>query len=229
MPPRQQQRQQQRQQPGMSEAAILGAISVVLMAGLSAEATTRLIGGLVAALGVPMAAVGAMVELVLPHVRTPLDEEGAALAAVSRGRPARSSAFLMNGLRRVAAEPSLPPIELAGADVAVGALLRERFGPEVGDRLVGPLLGGVYAGRTEVLGLRATMPLLASALDRGVQGNLEPAVLLGPWERVEDATRDVLERARGRAGHIFNLGHGVLPDTDPDMITKAVEWVHRAR
>ncbi|NUS63623.1 MAG: protoporphyrinogen oxidase, partial [Saccharothrix sp.] len=72
-----------------------------------------------------------------------------------------------DGLRRVAAEPGLPPIRLDGADVSVGALLRERFGPEVGDRLVGPLLGGVYAGRTDVLGLRATMPQLATALDSG--------------------------------------------------------------
>ena len=47
--------------------------------------------------------------------------------------------------------------------------------------------------------------------ERGVQGNLDPAVLLGPWERVESAARDVLARAGGRPGHIFNLGHGVLP------------------
>ncbi len=47
--------------------------------------------------------------------------------------------------------------------------------------------------------------------DRAVQGNLDPAVLLGPWERVEAAARDVLARAGGRPGHIFNLGHGVLP------------------
>jgi uroporphyrinogen decarboxylase len=61
--------------------------------------------------------------------------------------------------------------------------------------------------------------------DRGVQGNLDPAVLLGPWERVEAATFDVLERAEGRAGHIFNLGHGVLPGTDPDTVTRLAELV----
>jgi uroporphyrinogen decarboxylase len=61
--------------------------------------------------------------------------------------------------------------------------------------------------------------------DRGVQGNLDPAVLLGPWERVEAAALDVLERAEGRAGHIFNLGHGVLPGTDPDTITRLAELV----
>jgi uroporphyrinogen decarboxylase len=64
--------------------------------------------------------------------------------------------------------------------------------------------------------------------DRGVQGNLDPAVLLGPWERVEAAARDVLARAGGRPGHIFNLGHGVLPRTDPDTITRLVAVVQGA-
>jgi len=53
-------------------------------------------------------------------------------------------------------------------------------------------------------------------------------VLLGPWERIEAAARDVLARAGGRPGHIFNLGHGVLPHTDPDVLTRVVELVHAA-
>ena len=61
--------------------------------------------------------------------------------------------------------------------------------------------------------------------DRGVQGNLDPAVLLGPWDRAERAALDVLERAGGRAGHIFNLGHGVLPGTDPDAVSRLAELV----
>ncbi len=56
--------------------------------------------------------------------------------------------------------------------------------------------------------------------ERGVQGNLDPAALLGPWERIEDAALDVLARAGGRPGHIFNLGHGVLPQTDPGLLTR---------
>lgn len=84
------------------------------------------------------------------------------------------------GVRRVAAEPGLPPIRLDGADVAVGPLLTERFGPEVADRLVGPLLGGVYAGRTEHLGLRATMPQLATALDAGIGSLLAAAATTMP-------------------------------------------------
>ena len=60
------------------------------------------------------------------------------------------------------------PLRLGdGRDVAVGGLLRERLGDEVVDRLVEPLLGGVYAGRVDALWLRATMPALAAALDAG--------------------------------------------------------------
>jgi len=66
----------------------------------------------------------------------------------------------------------------------------------------------------------------AVGLDRGVQGNLDPACLLGPWERVEAAALDVLARAGGRRGHIFNLGHGVLPETDPGVLGRLVDLVH---
>ena len=61
--------------------------------------------------------------------------------------------------------------------------------------------------------------------ERGVQGNLDPATLLGPWERIEAGALDVLERAGGRPGHIFNLGHGVLPQTDPDLVTRLAALV----
>ncbi len=71
------------------------------------------------------------------------------------------------GLARVAAEPSRPLGWEPGTDVALGALLRDRFGDEVADRIADPLLGGVYAGRVDTLGLRATVPALASALDSG--------------------------------------------------------------
>jgi uroporphyrinogen decarboxylase len=61
--------------------------------------------------------------------------------------------------------------------------------------------------------------------DRAIQGNLDPAALLAPWDRLESAALDVLERARGRNGHIFNLGHGILPQTDPDAVTRLTELV----
>jgi uroporphyrinogen decarboxylase len=58
-----------------------------------------------------------------------------------------------------------------------------------------------------------------------VQGNLDPAVLLGPWDRIEAGALDVLERARDRRGHIFNLGHGVLPQTDPGVLAQLAALV----
>ena len=63
-------------------------------------------------------------------------------------------------------------------------------------------------------------------MDRGVQGNLDPAVLLGPAELVRERTQDVLRRAGGRPGHIFNLGHGVLPETPLDNLLLLIDTVH---
>jgi uroporphyrinogen decarboxylase len=64
--------------------------------------------------------------------------------------------------------------------------------------------------------------------DRGIQGNLDPALLLGPWPVVEDGARRVIEAAGGRPGHIFNLGHGVLPDSPVEHLQRLVEYVHGA-
>jgi uroporphyrinogen decarboxylase len=92
------------------------------------------------------------------------------------------------------------------------------------------LLPAMAEAGGDVIGLDWRIPLDRGweevGPDRGVQGNLDPAVLLGPWERVERATEDVLARAGGRPGHVFNLGHGVLPDTDPASLRRLVELVH---
>ena len=66
----------------------------------------------------------------------------------------------------------------------------------------------------------------AAVGDRAVQGNRDPAVLLGPWSEVERQARAVLHAADGRPGHVFNLGHGVLPATDPDHLSRLVDLVH---
>nr|WP_175482693.1 protoporphyrinogen oxidase [Actinokineospora iranica] len=84
-----------------------------------------------------------------------------------------------DGARRVAEESALPPVHLAG-DAALGPLLRERFGDELTDRLVDPLLGGVYAGGVDGLGLRATMPGIAAALDAGAKSLTEAAAAVVP-------------------------------------------------
>ncbi|MBA8825710.1 oxygen-dependent protoporphyrinogen oxidase [Saccharopolyspora lacisalsi] len=73
------------------------------------------------------------------------------------------------GVRAMHAESALEPLRMEGADVSVGRLLRERVGDEVVERLVEPLLGGVYAGTADALGLRATVPSLAAALDAGAE------------------------------------------------------------
>jgi uroporphyrinogen decarboxylase len=86
------------------------------------------------------------------------------------------------------------------------------------------LLHALARAGGDVIGLDWRIPLDSGwnvvGEERGVQGNLDPTVLLGPWERIEAAALDVLARAGSRAGHIFNLGHGVLPQTDPDMLTQ---------
>jgi uroporphyrinogen decarboxylase len=91
------------------------------------------------------------------------------------------------------------------------------------------LLEAMAAAGGDVIGLDWRIPLdegWARVAPLGVQGNLDPTALLGPWARVEAGARDVLARAGGREGHIFNLGHGVLPDTDPAVLTRLRELVH---
>jgi uroporphyrinogen decarboxylase len=62
--------------------------------------------------------------------------------------------------------------------------------------------------------------------DLAIQGNLDPALVLAPWPAVKAGVRDVLQRADGRPGHIFNLGHGILPESDPDTLARIVDLVH---
>jgi uroporphyrinogen decarboxylase len=93
----------------------------------------------------------------------------------------------------------------------------------------GELLGAMGEAGADIVGVDWRVPLDVARTrvgDRGVQGNLDPAVVLAPWPVVEAAVHDVLDRNGGRPGHIFNLGHGVLPETDPEVLTRIVEVVH---
>lgn len=63
--------------------------------------------------------------------------------------------------------------------------------------------------------------------EKFIQGNLDPALLLAPWPELERGARRVLRQAGGRPGHVFNLGHGVLPETDPGQLRRIVELVHQ--
>ncbi len=96
-----------------------------------------------------------------------------------------------------------------------------------------PLLAELARVGGDAVGLDWRTPLDAGwavvGEDRAVQGNLDPAALLGPWARVEAGALDVLARAGGRPGHVFNLGHGVLPQTDPDALTRLSELVRSYR
>ena len=95
----------------------------------------------------------------------------------------------------------------------------------------GELLGLMAGAGADVVGIDFHLPIDEGARRVGpgkaVQGNLDPAVCLAPWEVVEERTRDVLARAP-RTGHVFNLGHGVLPETDPDVLRRIVDLVHGA-
>jgi uroporphyrinogen decarboxylase len=90
------------------------------------------------------------------------------------------------------------------------------------------LLGEMASAGGDVIGLDWRIPLdtgWAKVPDHAVQGNLDPAVLLAPWEVVEREALDILDRAAGRPGHIFNLGHGVFPSVDPDTLTRLAAFV----
>lgn len=97
------------------------------------------------------------------------------------------------------------------------------------------LLGAMSAAGATVVGVdwRTALTDAAGRVQPGtaLQGNLDPAVLLAGWAVVERAARAVVDDGRravdaGAAGHIFNLGHGVLPETDPDILTELVSLVH---
>jgi uroporphyrinogen decarboxylase len=92
------------------------------------------------------------------------------------------------------------------------------------------ILPDMKAAGGDVIGVDWRLPLdEAWAIvgeDRGIQGNLDPTVLLGPLERLMAAADDILRRAGGRPGHIFNLGHGVLPNTNLEHVQALARHVH---
>jgi uroporphyrinogen decarboxylase len=92
------------------------------------------------------------------------------------------------------------------------------------------LLRAMAEAGADVVGVdwRTPLDVAADLVGPGVvvQGNLDPAVLFAPWPVVEAEVRQVLDQAKGAPGHVFNLGHGVLPETDPDILTRVVALVH---
>ena len=93
----------------------------------------------------------------------------------------------------------------------------------------GELLGAMGRAGADVVGVDWRVPLDEARRRVGhpaLQGNLDPAICLAPWNVVAEATRDVLRSNDGHPGHVFNLGHGVLPETDPSILERVVALVH---
>ncbi len=94
----------------------------------------------------------------------------------------------------------------------------------------GELLGAMGDAGADVVGVDWRIPLDDAVRRIGpgysVQGNLDPTLLFAPPEVVEREARRVLDEGRAARGHVFNLGHGVLPETDPDALTRLVDVVH---
>jgi uroporphyrinogen decarboxylase len=107
---------------------------------------------------------------------------------------------------------------------AVTSVPRIHFGVGTGE-----LLPAMAEAAPDVLGVDWRIPLSVAA-ERvpglPLQGNLDPAILFAPWPVIEAEVRRILADAVGLPGHIFNLGHGVLPETDPDVLGRVVELVH---
>ncbi|MGW1678732.1 uroporphyrinogen decarboxylase [Saccharopolyspora sp. NPDC002376] len=128
----------------------------------------------------------------------------------------------------------LPHSERIFAEVAeIADVPKIHFGVGTGE-----LLGAMRTAGPDVVGvdwrvplddaavrLRAAMPDAAAPV---VQGNLDPAVLFAGWDAVEREVRRILAEGEAAGGHIFNLGHGVLPTTEPEVLTRVVELVHTA-
>ena len=111
------------------------------------------------------------------------------------------------------------------AGVADLGVPRIHFGVGTGELLT--VMGDAGA---DVVGVDFRVPLDEANARLGgrypLQGNLDPALLFAPWEPLERSIDAILDAGRAAPGHIFNLGHGVLPDTDPDVITRVVQRVH---
>ena len=112
--------------------------------------------------------------------------------------------------------------ELAASHPGVPTIL---FGVGTGE-----LLASMADAGSTVVGVDWRVPLDEARRrvgpDLAVQGNLDPALCLGTWEVAATETRTVLAAAGTEAGHIFNLGHGVLPETDPGILEQVVDLVH---
>jgi uroporphyrinogen decarboxylase len=127
----------------------------------------------------------------------------------------------------------LPHTTRIFAALAAAGVPRIHFGVGTGE-----LLGLLGEAGADVVGVDWRIPVdeaarrVSAGVQGGtaqrtvVQGNLDPAILLAGWDVVEPRARAILDRARNVGGHIFNLGHGVLPETNPDILARLTDFVH---
>jgi uroporphyrinogen decarboxylase len=120
----------------------------------------------------------------------------------------------------------LPSTKRICAEITERRVPRILFGVGTGE-----LLGLMDGAGADVIGVDWRVPLAAAAerapSAAAFQGNLDPALCLAPWGVVESAAREILRERPKDRGHIFNLGHGVLPQTDPGVLTDLVTLVHQ--
>ena len=156
-----------------------------------------------------------LAEAVLAYMQAQVDAGASALQLfdswVGALSPSDYTRYVMPSVSRI-----LGGLESSGAP-------RIHFGVVSGELL--PLMSEAGA---DVVGVDWRVPLDEGRKRVGgkaVQGNLDPTSVFAPWDVVEAKVIDVLERGEGK-GHVFNLGHGVLPETDPDVLARIVETVH---
>jgi uroporphyrinogen decarboxylase len=159
----------------------------------------------------------ALVAIVVPHLRAQAEAGAGALQVFDSWAgalaPGDYEEHVLPHTRRLFAQ-------LSDLDVPV-----IHFGVGTGELL--PLMrraGGDAIGVDHRVHLDAAWKRVGH--DVAIQGNLDPAVLLAPWEAVRIKAREVLDRAEGRDGHVFNLGHGVLPMTPVETLQRVVDLVH---
>ena len=161
----------------------------------------------------------ALVDIVVPHLRAQAVAGASALQVFDSWVGA-----LAPDTYRARVQPHMRRLFDGIADLGVPTI---HFGVGTGE-----LLGAMAEAGGDAIGIDARVPLdegwdrVGGPGARAVQGNLDPTVLLSTWEAVEAQALDVLARAGGRDGHVFNLGHGVLPTTRVEHLQRLVDLVH---
>lgn len=139
---------------------------------------------------------------------------------------APASARALGFVHDLAYETSLPA-DTGSATPVTRSVPVVHFGVGTGE-----LLAAMHGIGVDTLGVDYRVPLDVAAERVGddvpLQGNLDPALLAAPWPVLEQAVREVLRRGRAAPAHVFNLGHGVPPETDPTVLSRVVELVHEA-